>query len=91
MTVGLRASKALAVVSVALSVFSSAHAAELHPKRPNFLVIVADDLAYSDLGAFGGEIDTPNLDALAHSRSPLHQFSGHAYMFADPVDDHDRQ
>ncbi|PBN41824.1 arylsulfatase [Sphingobium sp. D43FB] len=36
-------------------------------KRPNFLVIVADDLGYSDLGAFGGEIATPNLDALALS------------------------
>jgi arylsulfatase A-like enzyme len=34
-------------------------------KRPNFLVIVADDLGFSDLGAFGGEIRTPNLDALA--------------------------
>jgi arylsulfatase len=34
-------------------------------KRPNFLIIVADDLGFSDLGAFGGEIDTPNLDALA--------------------------
>lgn len=34
-------------------------------KRPNFLVIVADDLGYSDLGAFGGEIRTPNLDRLA--------------------------
>jgi len=33
--------------------------------RPNFLVIVADDLGYSDIGAFGGEIATPNLDALA--------------------------
>lgn len=33
--------------------------------RPNFLVIVADDLGFSDLGAFGGEILTPNLDALA--------------------------
>ncbi|HWI87329.1 MAG TPA: arylsulfatase [Sphingomonas sp.] len=33
--------------------------------RPNFLVIVADDLGWSDLGAFGGEINTPNLDALA--------------------------
>lgn len=32
---------------------------------PNILVIVADDLGYSDLGAFGGEIRTPNLDALA--------------------------
>ncbi len=35
-------------------------------KRPNFLVIVADDLGFSDLGAFGGEISTPNLDALAY-------------------------
>lgn len=34
-------------------------------ERPNFLVIVADDLGYSDIGAFGGEIATPNLDALA--------------------------
>jgi len=33
--------------------------------RPNVLVIVADDLGWSDLGAFGGEIRTPNLDALA--------------------------
>ncbi len=35
--------------------------------RPNILVIVADDLGWSDLGAFGGEIDTPNLDKLALS------------------------
>lgn len=35
--------------------------------RPNFLVIVADDLGFSDLGAFGGEIETPNLDRLANS------------------------
>jgi arylsulfatase A-like enzyme len=34
-------------------------------KRPNFLVIVADDLGFSDLGSFGGEIFTPHLDALA--------------------------
>jgi arylsulfatase len=33
--------------------------------RPNFLVIVADDLGYSDIGAYGGEIPTPNLDKLA--------------------------
>lgn len=34
--------------------------------RPNILLIVADDLGYSDLGIFGSEIDTPNLDQLAH-------------------------
>lgn len=34
-------------------------------KRPNFLLIVADDLGFSDLGCFGGEIRTPNIDKLA--------------------------
>jgi arylsulfatase A-like enzyme len=33
--------------------------------RPNILLIVADDLGYSDIGAFGGEVSTPALDALA--------------------------
>lgn len=33
--------------------------------RPNILLIVAYDLGFSDLGAFGGEIEMPNLDALA--------------------------
>ena len=36
-------------------------------KRPNILYIMADDLGYSDIGAFGGEIATPNLDALART------------------------
>lgn len=33
--------------------------------KPNILLIIADDRGYSDLGCFGGEIKTPNLDALA--------------------------
>ncbi|KAJ7497573.1 alkaline-phosphatase-like protein [Mycena latifolia] len=36
-------------------------------KRPNFLIILADDLGFSDVGCFGGEIHTPNIDRLAAS------------------------
>ena len=34
-------------------------------RQPNIVLIVADDLGYTDIGAYGGEIRTPNLDALA--------------------------
>lgn len=43
-------------------------------ERPNVVLIVADDLGYSDLGAFGGEIHTPNLDALAARGLQFTQF-----------------
>ncbi|MFO1468202.1 MAG: arylsulfatase [Steroidobacteraceae bacterium] len=42
-------------------------AATAGSSRTNFLLIVADDLGYSDLGSFGGEIETPNLDRLARA------------------------
>lgn len=47
-------------------------AAESPP--PNILLIVADDLGFSDPGCYGGEIDTPHLDALASSGVRLTQF-----------------
>ena len=51
---------ALAVVIV-LCFSSNLHAAD----RPNILIILTDDMGFSDLGCFGGEIKTPNLDKLA--------------------------
>jgi arylsulfatase len=35
-------------------------------KQPNILLVMADDMGWTDIGSFGSEIDTPNLDALAH-------------------------
>lgn len=42
--------------------------------RPDIVLIVADDLGYSDLGCYGGELTTPNLDALARGGVRLSQF-----------------
>ena len=43
-------------------------------RPPNFLVILADDLGFSDVGCYGGEIETPNLDALAAGGLQFTQF-----------------
>ena len=44
------------------------------PAKPNILLIVADDLGYSDLSLYGSEIPTPNIDALARSGMLLDDF-----------------
>src|SRR5262249_12081971 len=53
----------LALTIVAIACLANiSHAAA---KGPNILLIMSDDMGYSDLGCYGGEIDTPNLDRLA--------------------------
>lgn len=56
-----------AVFTILLGVLLTgvAHAGVSSASPPNFLVILADDLGYTDIGSFGGEIETPNLDRLA--------------------------
>jgi arylsulfatase A-like enzyme len=63
------------VVAVALliALASGASGAEPAP-RPNVVVIVADDMGFSDLGSYGGEIETPHLDALAQNGLRFTQF-----------------
>jgi arylsulfatase A-like enzyme len=60
-----------ALLLIALTVL---HAAETVKGKPNILLIVADDLGFSDLGCYGGEIRTTNLDALAAAGIRFTQF-----------------
>ena len=43
-------------------------------ERPNIVVIMADDLGFSDLGSYGGEINTPSLDRLAENGLRFNSF-----------------
>lgn len=63
-------------------------------RRPNVVVILADDMGFSDMGSFGGEIRTPNLDSLANDGVRFNNFYTHAScspsraMFLTGVDTH---
>ena len=43
--------------------------------RPNIVLILCDDMGYSDIGCYGGEIDTPNLDRLARQGRASRSFT----------------
>ena len=67
-----------------LSCFTSSKLrAMAESKRPNVLIILADDLGFSDVGAFGGEIQTPNIDRLAAEGLRLTDF--HAAAACSPT------
>src|SRR4051812_49906584 len=55
----------LVLLAAAMLSFCLAPAQAAEPSRPNVLLILADDMGFSDAGCYGGEIQTPNLDALA--------------------------
>jgi arylsulfatase A-like enzyme len=61
----LKAVSFVLLTLVALVVLKTGAFATFADKRPNILLIVADDLGYTDLGSFGSDIQTPKLDALA--------------------------
>jgi arylsulfatase len=62
------------VAMISVIVLASLCPAQQEKSRPNIIVILADDLGYSDLGCFGGEIHTPNIDALAAKGLRFTQF-----------------
>jgi arylsulfatase len=66
--------RALAFLFLSLAPALICSAAAAGNDRPNILFILADDLGYSDIGCYGGEIATPNLDSLARNGLRFTQF-----------------
>lgn len=64
----------LAFLPSAISTSNTATAAQAGARKPNILLFLADDLGYSDLGCYGGEIQTPNLNWLAANGLRYTQF-----------------
>ena len=48
------------------------------PERPNIVLIMADDMGWSDIGCYGGEVSTPSLDRLAAAGMRFTQFYNNA-------------
>ncbi len=69
----------LSLMPVMLGLLGSPAFAQQSPdRRPNIVLIVTDDMGYADIGAFGGEIATPNIDALAYAGARFTNFYTHA-------------
>ena len=58
-------------IFLTLALANGLHAAD---DRPNIILIMSDDMGYSDIGCYGGEIKTPNLDQLAANGLRFTQF-----------------
>lgn len=58
----------LSLLAILLSTFSHSQ------QKPNIILILADDMGFSDISCFGGEIPTPNLDKLAQNGIRINQF-----------------
>ena len=68
-----------AIICTAVTLATSAVAsAQEKPRRPNVVIILGDDMGFSDMGMFGSEIKTPNLDALAKDGVRFTSFYTHA-------------
>ena len=80
---GFCSSRMLNRLLIALGLFGIAAgfvapAAAQTPRRPNIVIILADDMGFADMGSYGSEIKTPNLDALAKEGVRFTGFYTHA-------------
>ncbi|TWU02213.1 arylsulfatase [Stieleria varia] len=57
-----------------LSLFLVATTVSAAESRPNIVLIITDDMGFSDVGCYGGEIDTPNIDSLSRRGVKFSQF-----------------
>lgn len=73
----------VALAAFALGSGATARTAPSPPRQPNILLIVADDIGYTDLGSYGSEIPTPNLDSLAARGARFADF--HTGMTCSPT------
>jgi arylsulfatase A-like enzyme len=64
----------LSCAFIALAAHAAAPKSETPDPKPNILIILADDMGFSDAGCYGGEIQTPNLDRLAANGLRFTQF-----------------
>jgi len=73
-----------AIYCLFMAVLLLAHTLSAHAARkPNILLVMADDMGWTDLGSFGSEIDTPNLDTIANEGIEFTDF--HTSMSCSPT------
>jgi arylsulfatase len=66
--------QALLLISALLIIGGTPRSIAAETARPNFIVVMADDMGFSDLGCYGGEIRTPTIDQLAEEGVRFSQF-----------------
>jgi arylsulfatase len=70
--------RTLCVIGMFAALVAPASASADVPRRPNIVIILGDDMGFADMGSFGSEIKTPNLDSLAMDGVRFTNFYTHA-------------
>jgi arylsulfatase A-like enzyme len=70
--------RTLGIIGMVAALVAPAIASADAPRRPNIVVILGDDMGFADMGSFGSEIKTPNLDSLAMDGVRFTNFYTHA-------------